>query len=93
MGHILPAPGRVRGDAGMLGARTLLQLHIQYRHSHEPGHRPPKSFFGMTYLILCLVSVLFVSLPLPEAPAHTGLWMQSALSVLQVMLPIPQTAT
>lgn len=29
-----------RGGAGMLGTRTLLWLHIQYRHSHEPGHGP-----------------------------------------------------
>lgn len=83
------------GRGGMQGCwgHTLLQLHVQYRHSHEPGHRPPKSFFGMIYLILRLVSVLFASLPFPGAPAHTGLWMQPAPSVLQVLLPIPQTAT
>lgn len=73
--------------AGVLG---MLQLLIQYRHSHEPGHRPSKSCVGMIYLIASLLAALLVSLPIPGAPARAGWWMWSALSALRVVLPTPQ---
>lgn len=41
----------------MLGTHTVLQHRIQYRHSHELGHRPPRPF-GIIHLILCHVSVV-----------------------------------
>lgn len=62
----ITARGGCRARGGCAGpillrgcwGHVLLQLHLQ--HGHEPGHRPPKSFFGMIYLPLHLVSGLFV---------------------------------
>lgn len=59
----------------------------------QPGTRAQAStvllWNDSPYLIPCFHSV---SLPFSSAPAHTGSWMQSALSVLHVTLLIPQTA-
>lgn len=78
-GHILPAPGRVRGDAGVLGTRTPLQHHIQYRHSHEPGHRLPKSSLGMIHLTQCSSTVCLLA-PSRSRGTHRSVDAVSAVS-------------